>query len=84
MGQGQISPSLSVQAGPWAGPRFHWRLYRVLTYGGTKRYYAAYRKHRDTPYRFLTRIYQEGATLNTPTAVTEGAQHMFDFLSRLE
>lgn len=39
----------------------------VLTYSGTK-VFRTYRAHRTSPYRYLTRIYEEGATLKTPTS----------------
>jgi hypothetical protein len=39
----------------------------VLTYSGTK-VLRTYRAHRNSPYRYLTRIYKEGATLKTPTS----------------
>jgi hypothetical protein len=38
----------------------------VLTYSGIK-VLRTYRAHQNSPYRYLTRIYTEGATLKTPT-----------------
>jgi hypothetical protein len=47
----------------------------VLTYSGTK-VLRTYRAHRSSPYRYLTRIYREGATLKTPTpTLTKPIQH---------
>jgi hypothetical protein len=40
----------------------------VLTYSGTK-VLRTYRQRVNSPYRYLTRIYREGATLKTPTAL---------------
>jgi hypothetical protein len=50
----------------------------VLTYAGTK-VLRAYRQHRSSPYRYLTRIYREGATLKTPIALKQTSQHRLKF-----
>jgi hypothetical protein len=47
----------------------------LLAYSGTK-ILRTYRQHQDSPYRYLTRIYEKGATLKTPTVKSDSPQRV--------